>query len=270
MKICVICPVDDLEKFATKGDMHLLLTHLVEPDNAYTKFYAARKELKILDNGLFEHHVASPTSEILAKAKLVGADVVIAPDVLYDPVGTVKNAEIFAKEVHMENGRRRGRGLRPLQMMAVPQAGNRKDYLWCYDRLVRQLNFQWIGLSILACPNAFSGSSDPNKIKQSRIATYRALKETGLWSSQTNHHLLGLGSHIDEVEFFAPIAEIKSNDSSSAVLHGQMGITYENGAVPGGKKSHKLDFEAPTDPKFEEAVLKNIIEWKMRASFDPA
>lgn len=266
MKICVISPSPDLSKFAVLGDMHLLLTHLIEPGNAYTTFYAGRKETKILDNGLFEHHFAAPTPEILAKAKLVSADVVIAPDVLYDAVGTVENAKVFAKAVQQENGVRRGRDLKPLQMMAVPQASNRKDYLWCYAELVK-MGYQWIGLSILACPRSFGGG-DP-EVGHSRKDAYKALKETGLWSDKTNHHLLGLGSYIDELEFFAPVQSVVSNDSSSPIVHGQVGITYENGVVPGGKKKEKLNFDAATDPKYYTAVLSNIAEWKALAKFHP-
>lgn len=265
MRIAIICPSPDLNKFAVLSDVHLLLTHLVGEGNDYTKFYAGRKELKILDNGLFEHHVASPTPEILSKAKLVGADVVIAPDVLYNPVETVENAKVFAKAVNQENGIRRGKGMKPLQMMAVPQASNQKDYLWCYKTLC-DLGYQWIGLSILACPKSFGNTE---QVFNSRKQAYRALRETGIWNDKVNHHLLGLGSEIDELEFFAPVSSVVSNDSSSAVLHGQLGITYTNGIVPGGKKKEKLNFEVPTDLKFEASVLSNIAEWKALATFQP-
>lgn len=269
MKICVICPSPDLEKFATKGDAHLLLTHLISPDNAYTRFYMGRKELKILDNGLFEHHVAAPTSEILQKAQLVRADVVIAPDVLYDAVGTVKNAAEFAKALYLENGKRRGRGLQPLQMMAVPQASNRKDYLWCYKQLV-ELGYEWIGLSILACPKSFADETGSVEPGPNRIAAFRALKETGILSTKVRHHLLGLGTHVSEVAFFAPIPEIFSNDSSSPILHGNLGIEYKDGAVPGGKRPEKMDFTQASKLENEELILKNIATWKKLATFEPS
>lgn len=270
MKVCVICSVPDLERFSPMGDAHLMLTHLIEPGNGYTQFYAGRKELKILDNGLFENHVATPTPEILQKAQLVGADVVIAPDVLFDPVGTVKNAEEFLKAVYVENGRRRGKGLRPLQVMAVPQAADRKGYLWCYDQLANKLGFEWIGLSILACPNSFGGLRVGGELEvgDTRIKTYQALKEAGLWNPKVNHHLLGLGSFVEETSFFAPVKEVVSNDSSSAYLHGSLGIRYEAGRVPGGKRKEKLDFQMAADLKNYEDIASNIQTWKKYASFE--
>lgn len=270
MKLCIITPVPNLGRFASLGDAHLMLTHLIEPGNDYTQFYAGRRELKILDNGLFEHHVAAPTSEIIAKGKLVGADVVIAPDVLYDAVGTVKNAEAFAKEIYMENGRRRGKGLRPLQMMAVPQATNRKDYLWCYSQLTERLQFPWIGLSILGCPSSFTEETGTKEPGPNRIAAYKALKESGLWQNTVNHHLLGLGSFIHETSFFAPIKSVVSNDSSSPLLHAGMGIQYVKGEVPGGKRPDKMDFSVGVDPKHYQLALNNIQTWRYLSTFSPA
>lgn len=270
MRIAIICPTPDLQKFALQGDIHLLLTHLVQEGSPYTQFYSSRKELKLLDNGLFEHGVATPTPEILTKARLVGADVVIAPDVLFDPVATVKNAEEFAKAVFQENGIRRGRGLKPLQMMAVPQASTIKGYQWCYKQLV-DLGYTWIGLSILACPKSFGGKQVNGQmdVGNSRIQAYRSLRECGLWDTKVNHHLLGLGSNIAELEFFSSISSVVSNDSSSAVLHGQLGISYEKGQVPGGKKLEKLNFERATDSQYEACVQSNIAEWKRLATFTP-
>lgn len=267
MRTCIIAPVPDLDRFATQGGAHLMLTHLIESGNDYVKFYSGRRELKILDNGLFENHVAAPTSEIISKAQLVDADVVIAPDVLFDPEGTVRNAEAFAKEIYIENGRRRGRNQKTLHVMAVPQADNSKDYLWCYSKLVQIPGVSWIGVSILACPKSFGG--DLHEVGDSRIEAYRALKETGLWSEGTSHHLLGLGTNVDEAEFFAPIKSVVSNDSSSPVLHGGLGIEYVNGAVPGGKRLEKMDFSKGTDSVHYGAVLRNIAQWKQFATFEP-
>lgn len=268
MRICVITPTPDLDRFATQGNAHLMLTHLIEPGNDYVKFYSGRKELKILDNGLFEHGVAAPISEIITKAQLVDADVVIAPDVLFDPEGTLKNAEAFAQEIYIENGRRRGRNQKTLRIMAVPQADNRKDYLWCYSKLVQIPGVSWIGLSILACPKSFGG--DLHEVGDSRIEAYRALKETGLWSDSTQHHLLGLGSNVNESEFFAPIESVVSNDSSSPVLHGGLGIEYVDGTVPGGKRPEKMDFSKGVDSRNYDAVLRNIAQWKQFATLEPA
>lgn len=268
MKICIIAPVPDLVKFATLGDAHLMLTHLVAEGNDYTNFYKDRKELKVLDNGLFEHHVASPTSEIIAKARLTGAHVVIAPDILYDAKATVESTREFLEQVQRENGKRRGRSERELQVMAVPQADNRKDYLWCYKQL-SDLGCEWIGLSILACPRSFEYDTNSSEVKPNRIAAYRALLETHLWNPKVNHHLLGLGTHIDEVEFFAPIQSVISNDSSSPIVHGQRGINYINGVVPGGKIGTKLDFSAATHDEYTSVVLENIQDWKTMARFGP-
>lgn len=268
MKICVICPEPHLADFGSLGDAHLLLCHLVGSNNKYTEFYKSRKELKLLDNGLFEFHKAAPTPEILAKARVVGADVVIAPDVLYNPLETVKNAEQFMREVKIDNSKFHSGAIKKnVVPMAVPQAGNRKDYLWCYKTLV-DMGYPWIGLSCLACPNSFKEITNSAEVKINRIMAYRELQQAGLWSDKVNHHLLGLGSFIDEVNFFAPIKSVVSNDSSSAYLHGALGIRYKDGQVPGGKRPEKLDFQKATEQGTFDIIKANIQEWKARAAFE--
>jgi len=289
----LITPINLLDRYASLGDMHLLLSHLIpiEPDDKYQsvydeikrtsasqdphdfygiglqlkkeldrlenipdgkpndednielkrkylEYYRGRNELKILDNGLFENEVAESPMEIITKAFLVKADVVIAPDVLYDGEATIKAAKQFIKEVRLFQY-----STRPLNIMAVPQGRSPEEYLYCYNELVNDPNIDMIGLSILSLPESFREYTGGTFIHTNRIVGINYLQSQGVFHPQKWHHLLGLGDRPDELAMYRHIDNIKSNDTSSPVFHGLQGMSYlEDGGIQGGKIKQKMNF----------------------------
>ena len=53
-KFCIITPTEYLGHFASQSQMHLVLAHLVDTNEAYADFYERDLSFKIMDNGAFE------------------------------------------------------------------------------------------------------------------------------------------------------------------------------------------------------------------------
>lgn len=309
----LITPINLLDRYASLGDMHLVLSHLIpielndryksiydeiletsarsDPHEAYAigsqlkkeldrlqnildgksndepniklkrkylEYYRGRSELKILDNGLFENEVAESPMEIITKAFLVDADVVIAPDILYDGDATIKEAKHFVEVVKLFQR------TKPLQIMAVPQGSSPEEYLDCYSQLVNNPGIDMIGLSILSLDKSFEKYTGIKSIHVNRIIGINYLWAQGVFHPQKWHHLLGLGDRQDELAAYGHIKNIRSNDTSSPILHGLRKREYlEDGSIENGKLQQKISFFE----EFQEMdltycsgiILRNII-----------
>lgn len=106
---CFIAPthfINDPE-IGGRSDFLLALSHLVD-QHATNEYAQAAIEFKktgkqvFLDNGLFENHVPEAIESLVHKAMLIKADVVFAPDHLYDNEKTKEAFDEFyrvAKEM---------------------------------------------------------------------------------------------------------------------------------------------------------------------------
>jgi len=277
----IITPVDLLNKYAVLGDMHLLLSHLIplyqeeaagydqeyegpfdekiEGDplltkrEQYTRFYARCKEFKVLDNGLFENGVAEDTIALILKAQKVGADAIVAPDVLRDGVATYESSAKFASALKYSNF--------GANVMGVPQGNSVSDYVACYTKMVQDPNIHMIGLSILGCVDAFKEFTGTDSIHLNRVFAVNYLLSTGVFDHSKWHHLLGLGDHPGEVGYYQHVRAIRSNDSSSPIIHGMRDILYtEDGILEQGKVEAKMDFfgDYELSDHHDATVLHNI------------
>lgn len=266
MKLAFITPTKYLDKFATQGDIYLALAHLIDDkgQNDYAQFHIKEKEkgrIVYLDNGLFEGAQVDPLA-LIHRAKLIGADVVCAPDALYDAKQTVKEFKRFIKLKQDE-------GL-VAKVMGIPQADNPGEWWGCYQFMDSSKDCDMIGLSILSIPASFqhlirmNASDIDQPIAHSRMHLIEQLYTVSHLTGKrvTPMHLLGLGESYDDIEaasHYLP-RDIVSNDSSSAFVHGMHGVIYEEtGAIHGGKIKEKLDFSLETlNPWQENAIDKNI------------
>lgn len=294
----LITPINLLDKYASLGDIHFLLSHLIpiepsekydsiyrvvmstvsnvstvaefeksldsfkEESNAelmrkYLEYYRGRNELKILDNGLFENEVAEESLGLIIKALMIKADVVIAPDVLYDAEATIEGARDFAHMVLRVAHKRQ------FKIMAVPHGKSPEEYLYCYKELVNDAAIDMIGLSILSLAKSFEMYTGTTSIHVNRIVGINYLWSQGAFHPQKWHHLLGLGDRPDELAAYRHIDNIKSNDTSSPVLHGLRGRAYlEDGSIENGKLQQKMNFfEDFKDLSLscDSLILRNIV-----------
>lgn len=263
MNLAFITPTAYLQKFASQGDVHLALAHLIKYDeqtgwmNEYARFYRRESEQGrrvILDNGLFEGAQPDPEA-LIQRARAIKAQVVFAPDVLYDSKGTIKAFKQFIKLKHEE-------GL-VCDIAGVPQADNPADWWDCFQFMDLHSECALVGLSILSVPKAFGrvvGSTD-TPITSARVHLIRQLYNFSDISGHriTPCHLLGLGESYEDIKTANELMsrDIISNDSSSCFVHGANAVRYEkDGTIPGGKNHTPLDFHLKPESFDDEITAR--------------
>lgn len=247
MDLAFIVPTAYLEQFAKQGDFYLALAHLIDDngENEYARFHRREAEQGrrvILDNGLFEGAQVPPES-LLRRARAIKAQVVCAPDVLYDSKGTIKAFKEFIR-LKQDEGM-------VINVMGIPQANNPTQWWECWQFMEMHSDCNIIGLSILSVPKSFDilagQQRDSGYITGARMYLLRQLSSLKSFSGRTLKpmHLLGLGESYADIVTASRLLpeEVVSNDSSSAFVHGIQGTRYTRlGNIPGGKDHTKLDF----------------------------
>lgn len=263
MDLAFITPTTYLRKFASQGDIYLALAHLIDDDgqNDYACFHRGEAEKGrrvILDNGLFEGAQVG-TEALLRRAQAIGAQVVCAPDILYDSAGTIKEFKNFIRA-------KQDAGL-SIDVMGIPQADNPADFWDCFRFMDLSGDCQLIGLSILSVPHSFGELVGNRGITASRLYLLEQLSNYEKLAGRpaTKCHLLGLGESLADIMYAArelPHTVI-SNDSSSAFVHGMNNVAYSVlGTWPGGKIEEKLDFQLPALMEFhkDSQYLESLIQ----------
>lgn len=262
MDLALITPTSFLEKYARRGDIYLALAHLIddEGENEYASFHrreAEKGRRVILDNGLFEG-AQVPAEALLRRAQAIRAQVVCAPDALYDSQGTIKAFKQFIRDKHEF-------GL-VCDVMGIPQADNPNDWWECFRFMEMSKECHLIGLSILSIPQSFTNSAWTRRITDSRMHVLRQLAnyESLLGRRSTPCHMLGLGESLADIVLGNRILPntVISNDSSSAFVHGYNYVEYDGlGNIPGGKILEKLDFDLKVElDDFQKALISRNID----------
>ena len=149
-------------------------------------------------------------------------------------------------------------------MFGCPQSGIGDIAGWtdAVDAMTRIPNVSHIGISILACPNAFGPLLGNQKdIELCRLlATFHLkslLKERMLDLNGKKLHYLGGGHRVDLIQYY-DIAD--SLDTSSPGWHGYQLTKYEHGFLPHGKTKVPVDFNAP----FPDVGQLHAIDYNLR------
>ena len=77
------------------NDLHLLLYHWCLESEEYRNFYKDSVKYKILDNSYYELRIPPKADELLKQAVLIGADEVVAPDVMHNRRETIGKLTMF-------------------------------------------------------------------------------------------------------------------------------------------------------------------------------
>ena len=252
VNFCHIAPTAYLEPFTITNGAHLILAHLVEEDPVYADFYANLDDgkEKIMDNSAFEMYKQGRpmynTKKLLTMARKCKADMIVMSDYPNEPAKkTIDSAIATASEYHDAG----------FETFYVPQSkiGDLHDYImgiaWGLenDRFVDR-----IGLSILACPNAY-GVEKGNKLQRylSRYAILKELERQHLisqWPTSRQKkivHCLGMVDGPNEIELLKPYHDyIATWDSSAAVWAGLNGIRFDSSptGLIDGKFEKEVDF----------------------------
>ena len=263
-----ISPTPYLDIFAASRPFHLVLAHLVEDDATYAKWYNeianTTTSTTILDNSAFEMYKRRQpmylSDKLIDMAYRVCADYIVMTDYPDAPArDTIETAIALAPKF-----RAAGFGT-----FFVPQAeiGNVKGLVESFRWAAQADEVDYIGVSILAVPNAF-GVETGNNLQRflSRWKLMRMLEDEGILDLITCNdkkiHFLGMVDGPNEISLvskYLPI--INTWDSSAAVWAGLNGISFDDS--PTGLMNGKLESEVDFDHNNADVVgviraMKNI------------
>ncbi|MGH3925738.1 MAG: hypothetical protein ACRDTT_23245, partial [Pseudonocardiaceae bacterium] len=136
----------------------------------------------VLDNSAYELQdttgAGMAAGPVLQAAELIGAQLVVCQDVLFDGPATLLTTQRF-----LDAARHRDTAGAGWRFIGVPQGRTRAEWLDCYHRLVAMPGIDMIGLSELSVPRCFGAP-----VAQARVACVAHLLEFG---APTPFHLLG-------------------------------------------------------------------------------
>lgn len=279
MKIGIICPVRFLQRFATQSDFHLVLPHLYAQYPEYVDFYRERIKLGdfvVQDNSIFELGT-SLTGEILYEFALdLGVSEMVAPEVLGNADASLNVLLEFLDFMSQQEHK--------IPVQAVIQGQSFDELIAQFFRYNLLTEVSTIGLPFdleyqvpefsfvrsLTLRRVLSRWKLVDTINNIAVAKGITLKPV---------HLMGLSDGIELQKYaIKKFPWIRSNDSSSAFVHGLQLIRYSNRGLPVEKIREKLNFGLPEDALYgltpskdgydnerEEAIDFNIMMLKLFA-----
>lgn len=265
IQVSVIAPLNYLE-FSANNDYHLVLPHLWLFSEKYREFIRKEKKTKkkmlILDNGTYEFSEPMSSSLLLRLAEQMSADVVVAPDYIYDAKRTIRLTERFLREAAKSR----------VKVMAVVQGKNLDEWLSCFERLSR-LDVYMIGItnSKLASYNVYDSwvrehlheldiRFRTSEAVITRILLVKTLVEEELVRESRKCYLLGLPNPI-ELMYYRKFFEkyIFGCDTTQPIVCGLLGIRFdEKYGLLGEKPAIKLDFSVSMTPKQKRDAWHNV------------
>lgn len=248
-KFCHIAPTQFLDMFAGGRSHHLTLAHLIETDEEYTNWYANQRgdTVNIMDNSAFEMYKQGremyPSDKLIEMGNRVEADYIVMSDYPGEPSSKTIEAAVKMGPELKEAGFGR---------FFVPQSeiGDLDDLTYAFDWAAASPHVDYIGVSILAVPNAYGVERD-NKLQRflSRRAFMQHLTQCGILQKIVNNekkiHFLGMVDGPNEVELVGGwLPYIDTWDSSAAVWAGLNGIAFDNSptGLINGKFEKEVDF----------------------------
>lgn len=170
-----------------KRPFHMALTHLVLQSEDYANLFqelTGDGRYVILDNSLMENgHTALGFDKVLDAAKRINASEVVLPDVWLNADATVQSAnntllECLDKPIKQK-------------IAAVVHGTTKREWLWCYDRLV-----EMSGIDVIHIPKVMD-----KYWPGGRAALLHFMSNSGLISDRHQYHLLGIWN--DPIELIA-------------------------------------------------------------------
>lgn len=260
VNFCHISPTKHLNDFCAKQTHHLLLAHLVEDDEEYTKWYASHKaegQTYILDNSAFECFKQGrpmyPSDNLIEMGHRVKADYLVMSDYPNEPgKRTIEAAQELAPQFRKEG----------FGTFFVPQSeiGDIEDYIATFAWAASSPLVDYIGVSILGVPNAY-GVERNNKLQRffSRWHMMNILGERGILrmvqQNSKRIHFLGMVDGPNEI-LLVNKHTIHTWDSSAAVWAGLNGIPFDN--TPTGLVNGKFEDEVLFDHKCTDQTLVDL------------
>ena len=261
---CHIAPTKHLNLVKNRNN-HLVLAHLIEEDEVYTNFYKEQKAngaTIIMDNSAFEMYKQGrpmyDSDKLIEMAKKVDADYIALSD--YPDEHSSKTI-LAAKEL-APKVKEAGFGT-----FFIPQSkvGDLEDLKACFIWAKHSDLIDYIGVSILAIPNAYGVEKD-NKLQRfvSRYMFLEDLENVGYFPTHKKMHVLGMVDGPNEIKLLRnwfQCGDLHTWDSSAAVWAGLNDITFDESptGMLNGKFEKEVDFSAEmTDISLVTKALENM------------
>ena len=249
MKISHESPISMLQTSRQYNDYEYCLVHLMDNELKYRDFFFESKEQGrkvLLDNSIFELGTAFDSEKYAVWIDRLRPDEYIIPDVLEDTVGTMDNAVTFTNTYKDLPGKKIG----------VVQGKSYMELTQCYRYLDRYVDVDKIAISF-DYSYYLSVSNHPNKwmaYTLGRIQVLNRLAQDGIINTNKPHHLLGCALPIEFMFYNYPW--IETIDTSSPIVHGLLGIEYNNYGLT-EKQSIKLVDLLHAQPTYSQMVKIN-------------
>lgn len=175
----------------------MCLTHLVETNKEYAKFYSDFKGYKVLDNSLIELGGSVELQRVLSAAQEIRANEIILPDKFQDGPGTVKLVKESIDELR-ELGK-----LGDYSIMAVAHGSIVEEWVWCFRTLSEIPEVNVIGIPKITAKLQPGG---------------RPALESIWKNSPKVIHLLGLWYAWNELASYLDADRIRSVDTCQAAF----------------------------------------------------
>ncbi|MDC3266350.1 hypothetical protein OAU13_00325 [bacterium] len=255
-QFCHIAPIDFLD-LVKDYNSHLTLAHLIETSEEYTSFYKKIKAhnkdaVIIMDNSAFEMYkqgkpMLTPM-KVLEMANTIRADYVVLSDYPGEHSSKTIQAAIDLAPLFRSQG---------FGTFFVPQSkiGDKEDLINAFDWASTSKHVDYIGVSILGVPNAYSVEKN-NKLQRfvARYMFMQELHDRGILQrirkNKKKIHFLGMVDGPNEIKLMDPYREyIDTWDSSAAVWLGLNGGTFDGSptGIFDGKFEKEVDFDLKQD-----------------------
>lgn len=232
MKFANIVPIAQLDKYGKLTEYHLVLTHLVQQSEEYTKFMRGRSDagdFLLMDNSLIELGSAMKIIDVIEAAKKCNAHEIVLPDVFQKREETIMAIRQSLEDINHYygyNARHYGYGYR---LMAVPQGENEEDWLECLFTILRQFpHVTTIGIPKVT--NTFYTDTDIGRV---RLLDFMDTHKIHRQYPHIQWHLLGVWSNPIELKHASRFTWVRGCDSSVGWAISQQGIVLdeEEGAL---------------------------------------
>jgi len=227
IKFAHIATVNTTEEAISHSAFHMVLAHIAESNAKYAGMFRGAVGTVLLDNGAFENGVPYDAERMVRIGMDVQADILVLPDYPY------KDWTVGWETVEQDIEDYISAGF---MTMFVPQStkGDRDGFVKSIQRALGHPNIDFIGLSILGCPNA-------------GVTRAEILKMFNTPENVKRFHILGMLDTVDEIKDIVPYQHlVNSWDSSAAIWYGLHHLSVKN---------RKSKFKVPVD--FDRAAEWN-------------
>jgi len=247
-------PIKNQNVLASLTDYDFVIAPICKKYPEYLSFNIAQRlkgRFVVLDNGAFEGELMD-TDELIALAKEIHPQEIVAPDVIGDRKATIEHTKEFVEKFHEAD-------LGNIQIQVAPQGGSFDEWADCYRELANLPSVSTLGLSYVG---HFQNPEDGNWFgsnivaqEATRLRFLYYLIGSRLLRSDKAHHLLGLYSPA-ALRQYSRYPFLRSMDSSFPIICAQHRTEMD---VDVQKFSTKLNYLAELKDDEMRLAIQNIL-----------